>query len=220
MGVAIVKNDSVILIDAVHDFYGASYLPSDPEVLSKVWKKEKPFAKLIVVTATHIHGDHFDETMITSLSNVMRTAKTVVGKQLAEKLTGIHPENLLMIDRQGTVRLSNQLAITMKEVTHGPRNPDIENYRIEITWGTERFVHFGDAPGGNITFDGLKPGATVAIVPNWLCFDEKDISMLEAQQFKTIIATHIAPTASPTFGKCSIPIIGFRKYGDQYVVKP
>lgn len=220
MGVAIVKNDSVILIDALHDYYDVYYLPSDPEILKKLTNQEEPFLTLIAITATHLHNDHFDESLISQMSKKIRSSKIIMGKQPSEKLTGVDREVLQSVNQAGTVKLSDQLSISLRNVGHsGSRNQNIENYRIEITWGAYRFVHFGDASIDAKSFEGLLPGADVAIVPNWFCFDAKDIQLLETKKFKTVIATHIAPAGIAPFGKSSVEIIAFKSYGQQYVLK-
>jgi L-ascorbate metabolism protein UlaG (beta-lactamase superfamily) len=219
MGVAIVKNDSVILIDALHDYYDVYYRPTDPAILKKLDTREKPFQKLVAITATHMHNDHFDDALISQLSQKIET-KVIMGQQPAEKLTGVDQKVLVRFNQAGTVKLSDHLSITFRNVGHsGSRNQSIENYRIEITWGGYRFVHFGDATPDEKSFDGLLPGADIAVVPFWFCFDAKDIQLLETKQFRKIIATHIDPAGTAPFGKSSIEIIPFKNYGQEYVVK-
>jgi L-ascorbate metabolism protein UlaG (beta-lactamase superfamily) len=219
MGVAIVQNDSVILIDALHDYYDAPYLPSDKAILYKLQSNEKPFLHLVAIAATHMHDDHFDDTLISQVSNSKITSKIILGKQPASKLTGTNKQKLHVIDQQGTVRLSNGLSITLKNVGHsGSRNHSVENYRIEVAWGSYRFVHFGDAPDAR-AFEGLLPGADVAIVPYWFCFDEKDLQTIEGSKVKAIIATHIDPRGVAPFGKSSMEIAPFKTYGQRYVLK-
>ncbi len=220
MGVAIVKNDSVILIDALHDYYDVYYLPSDPAILKKLGEREEPFQKLIGIIATHMHSDHFDDTVISQMSQKTKTAKVIMGAQPAEKLTGVDQKVLIRVNQTGTVKLSEQLSITLKNIGHsGSRHKSIENYRIEITWGAYRFVHFGDAITDAKSLEGIAPGADVAIVPYWFVFDARDIQLLEAKQFKKIIATHIDPASTAPFGASSIEIIPFARYGQWYKVK-
>lgn len=220
MGVAIVKNDSVILIDALHDYYDVYYQPSDPAILKKLNDREVPFKKLIAIMATHLHNDHFDDTLISKMSQKLKDAKVIMGQQPAEKLSGVSSDVLVSVNQSGTVKLANDLSITLLNIGHsGTRARTIENYRIEIVWGAYRFVHFGDAAPNTISFDGLLPGADVAIVPYWFCFDANDIDWFEKKRFKTVIATHIDPASAAPFGKSEIPIIPFKTYGQQYVLK-
>lgn len=220
MGVAIVKNDSAILIDALHDYYDVYYLPSDSAILKKLNNHETPFLRLIAVTATHMHNDHFDDTLISQMSQKIQMSKVVMGKQPAEKLTGVKPQALQVIDQAGTVKLSGQLSITLKNIGHsGSRHQSIENYRIEVRWGGYRFVHFGDAPSSEKSFDSLEAGADVAVVPYWHCYDAKDIQRIESKNFKKIIATHIDPTGYAPFGKSRLEIIAFKNYGQRYVLE-
>lgn len=218
MGVAIVKNDSVILIDALHDYYDVYYLPTDTAILSKIKNRVKPFKTLVAIVATHMHKDHFDETIISNLSSKLLSTKTIVGEQPAQTLTNMSSQQLKVIRQTGTLKLNEFISITMKNIGHvGQRHLDIENYRVEIAWGKQRFVHFGDAAASEKSFDGLLPGAEVAIVPDWLCYDASDIALLEKQQFRKIVATHIAPSGMRNeMGKSSIEIIPFVKYGQVY----
>lgn len=221
MGVAIVKNDSVILIDALHDYYDVYYTPTDPEILKKLNIREKPFRQLVAITATHMHNDHFDEALITQLSQALSPVRVVMGKQPADQLPKVAKTSLNVVDQKGTVKLSDHISISFLNVGHsgGNRNGYIENYRIEIKWGQYRFVHFGDAAPGAKTFEGLQPGADVAIIPYWFCYDENDIRLLESQKFKAIIATHIDPRGVSKFAKTSFEIVAFKMYRQQFVLK-
>jgi L-ascorbate metabolism protein UlaG (beta-lactamase superfamily) len=221
MGVAIVKNDSVILVDALHDYYDVYYLPTDTAILSKIRKHLKPYQTLVAVIATHMHKDHFDEALITQLSQQVPNSKTIMGKQPSESLGQVNAEQLQIVNQSGTVQLKNGLSVSMKNVGHiGARHETVENYRIEIKWGEHRFIHFGDAAPTSKTFEGLIPDADVGIVPNWFCFDAKDIALLEKQKFRKIIATHIEPTGlRNAFGKSAIEIIPFLKYGQSVKLK-
>lgn len=134
MGVAIVHNDSVILIDALHDYYDIYYLPSDKTIIGKLQRKEKPYLSVVAIAATHIHDDHFDDSLISQVSKMLPSAKIIMGKQPASKLTGAKKEAVYMIDQQGAVQLSDKLSISLKNVKHsgGSRHQSVENYRIEI----------------------------------------------------------------------------------------
>jgi L-ascorbate metabolism protein UlaG (beta-lactamase superfamily) len=217
MGVAIIKNDSVILIDALHDYYDTYYLPTDTTILSKIRNHVKPYQTLVAILATHNHNDHFDEVMITDMGKRLPDTKVVMGKQPAQSLQALPDRQLKTIDQSGSLVLNNSIRVSMKNIGHsGERHKAIENYRIEITWGKLRFVHLGDAAASSIMFDDLKSGADVAIVPNWLCYDEQDIAVLEKQNFKKIIATHIEPSGLRNpLGKSEIEIIPFVKYGQR-----
>lgn len=217
MGVAVVKNDSVILIDALHDYYDVYYLPSDTVLLQKIQQQEKPFRQLIAILATHMHHDHFDDFLITRVNQQNNASTIVTGKQPASFLSSRDRLRLQIIDQIGTVSLSDQLKITLKNVGHtGARHQTVENYRIELTWGNFRLVHFGDAALNTQTLDGLTDGIDVAIVPYWFCYDATDIQLLEQKKFKKIIATHIDPKGAAPFGKSSIEIISFMRYGQSY----
>lgn len=219
MGVAIVKNDSAILIDALHDFYDVYYLPSDKTVLDKMFRSEEPYVHVIAIAATHMHHDHFDDSLISQVSKALPASKIILGKQPATKLTGANKETAYTIDQQGTVWLTDKLSITLKNVGHsGTRHQSVENYRMEVKWGQYRFIHFGDAPNTN-AFEGLAPGADVAIVPYWFCFDEKDLQAMETQKIKAVIATHIDPRGVAPFGKSRMEIIAFKTYGQQFALK-
>ena len=52
--------------------------------------QEKPFLKLIAIMATHLHNDHFDETLISQMSKKIRSSKIIMGKQPSEKLIICH----------------------------------------------------------------------------------------------------------------------------------
>ena len=68
MGVAICKDDSAVFVDAFHSFYGKAYLPTSPQKLLLVQRKESSYKNIPASMATHIHGDHFDPELVLKLA--------------------------------------------------------------------------------------------------------------------------------------------------------
>jgi hypothetical protein len=66
MGIAIIHNDSVILIDALHDFYGIDYLPSDPKVINSILTIQKPFSTVLASIFTHKIQDQTASAKVTA----------------------------------------------------------------------------------------------------------------------------------------------------------
>lgn len=219
MGIAIVKNDSVVLIDALHDYYGVYYLPSDTAILSKLQKRQAPFRHLLAVTATHVHGDHFDSTLFKKISETLPQVKIIAGNQFAPFLKEIKSSLRYFAEEEQTFTITQDLKITIKRISHvgGDRHGGIKNYRVEVIWDKFRLIHFGDAEISASTFSGIGPGADVAIIPNWFCTDKKALGYLLTVGFKTCIVTHIQPSGSVKLPEEKLlRFIVFREYGDAW----
>lgn len=220
MGVAVVKNDSVVLIDALHDYYGTYYLPSDPAFLAKLRSKQKPFSKLIAITATHIHGDHFDSALVKQLSDAFPAAKLLMGRQFSPLLGAINSSRIGFADDYLSFRLSASLTININRITHvgGARHGNIHDYRIELVWDGFRVVHFGDAEVSAKSFSGLDTGADLFIIPAWFALDNTAIDFMEKLKVKRLLVTHIDPHQPlPKWNKTNIPLNVFEKYGDKLI---
>lgn len=222
MRVAIVKNDSVVLIDALHDYYGPYYLPSDPALLAKLRSKQKPFSNLVAITATHIHGDHFDSAMVKAISDALPAAKLVFGRQFEPLLASIHPSRTSYADDQLSYRLSPSVKINIRRINHvgGNRHRGMHDYRIELIWDGYRIVHFGDAEISANSFSGLEPGADLFIIPSWFALDNTAIDYMEKLKTKNILITHIDPNQPiPEWKTMRVPFTVFSKYGNVFTGK-
>ena len=87
MGIAVSHNDSTKLIDALHDFYGSDYLPTDEKALHAILGKQAPYKKIIAIAATHRHSDHFDSAVVTNVANVHASALIISGGQTQSLLS-------------------------------------------------------------------------------------------------------------------------------------
>lgn len=220
MGIALVKNDSVVLIDALHDYYGSYYLPSDTVLLAKIRDKQSPFSRLLVITATHIHGDHFDSTLFRKMSAQLPQAKVLAGRQFEPFLKDLDKKIVDFADDFKTFRLSTNLIIHIKRINHTgkKRHQDINNYRIEVVWGDFRLIHFGDAEIEDGTFAEIKTGADVAVIPLWFYLDKNALEYLSKAKFKKCIVTHIDPSAlEQSEYNATEQFISFFKYGDKWI---
>jgi L-ascorbate metabolism protein UlaG (beta-lactamase superfamily) len=219
MGIALVKNDSVVLIDALHDYYGSYYLPSDTSLLSKIQNRELPFSHLLAITATHIHGDHFDSTLFRKFSSLLPETKVLAGRQFEPFLKDIDKRVLSFADDFKIFRLANNLSIQIRRINHTgkKRHQGINNYRIEVAWDDFRLIHFGDAEVEDATFAEIESGAEVAIIPLWFYLDKKALESLAKAKFKKSIITHIEPSGfKPENGKLPPQFTLFQKYGDKW----
>ena len=147
MGIAVSHNDSTILIDALHDFYGSDYLPTDEKALHAILGKQAPYKKIIAIAATHRHSDHFDSAVVTNVANVHASALIISGGQTQSLLSSSLQKNFTKVSDTLTIRINDGLILYLHRIPHtyATRHAGVENYRVEITWNGFRLVHLGDA---------------------------------------------------------------------------
>lgn len=216
MGVAITCHDSTIIIDGIHDYYDKYYLPTDSALLEKMFKKEKPFSKIVAIAFSHYHNDHFDSLLLTKISGIHSTARLVGPQQVKVKAGEKLSSKFFAIGDKMVYKLGNNLIIAVNRTPHinPSRHAAVQNLRTEIEWNGKRFIHFGDADLVENAVADLRGRPDLAIVPDW--FNGKlGKPLLEKLDAKNILLTHIEP------GGGQINFIlsnmkAFSKYGDRF----
>ena len=218
MGVAILHNDSAILIDGLHDLYENDYLPTDTSAIGAMIRKQRPFSKIAVIAVTHRHSDHFDENVVASVAKVHPTALLISGSQTKALLHAEMQKRFSLVTETATFNIGTNLSIIARRIPHTypQRHSAVENYRIEIAWNGFRLVHLGDADTKNEAVAVLASKPDVLIVPGWY-FENDGIGLIEAVNPVRVIATHIAPNFN---GMKKIDGLHseqsfFKKYGDK-----
>ena len=218
MGIAILHNDSAIIIDGLHDFYENDYMPTDTSAISAMLKKQKPFSRIIAIAATHRHSDHFDENVVASVAKVHPGALIVSGSQTKMLLNTDMQKRFNEVVGNATFRIGTNLTIHATQIPHTypQRHSAVENYRIEIIWNGFRLVHLGDADTKSKVVAALNNKPDVMVVPSWYLAEE-GIPLIEQVNPVKVIATHIAPGSKSMKknDKLHAEQLSFIKYGDK-----
>ena len=217
MGVALVKGDTALLIDALHDLYKPGYLPSSPSFLEGLLGKQRRYQVVPAIVISHQHNDHFDAALV---------HKAVAAYPHTRVLTGLQLKPLLHAGQSGHYRLATDtvfaplmpnLSVRLKRIPHTyqSRNGSIHNYRAEVVWNGMRIVHLGDALMSEATLRGLKD-VDVLIAPNWLFMERESVESIERLRPKLVILTHVSPGAEgATYQSSSIKPVIFTAYGQK-----
>ena len=218
MGIAIVHNDSAILIDGLHDYYEEYYLPTDTSAISTMLRKQKPFSRIVAIAVTHRHSDHFDENVVASVAKAHPSALLVGGGQTRSLLNADMQKRFGQVVETGSFTIGNNLFIQVRRVPHTypQRHSTIENYRMEIIWNGFRLVHLGDADTKNEVIAALSTHPDVLVVPSWY-IGEAGIPFIEQVMPAKVLVTHIAPVdrSMKKNEKIHSEQIFFRNYGDK-----
>lgn len=218
MGIAILHNDSAIIIDGLHDFYGNEYLPGDTASIGAMTRKQKPFSNIVAIAITHRHSDHFDENVVASVAKAHSTALVISGGQTKALLNSDMQKRFNLVNGTATFSIGTNLTINARQIPHTypQRHSAVENYRIEIIWNGFRLIHLGDADTKAEVITALNNNPDVMVVPSWY-FGDEGIPLIGLVQPYRVIATHIAPNYNgmKKTGKLIAEQIFFTKYGDK-----
>ncbi len=197
MGIALIHNDSAIIIDGLHDFYESGYLQSDPNIIKAILQKQKPYKNIVAIAVTHKHNDHFDSKLTTAVANVHTSAVIMGGNQTKELLESTLHWRFVSPGNNTTMIIKPNLTINLKKIAHTypSRHSGVDNYRVEVVWNGFRLIHFGDAAILPEATRGLSASPDVIVIPQWF-LDNDAVPFLEQLDPANIFVTHIAPSTS------------------------
>lgn len=218
MGIAIVHNDSTIIIDGLHDFYESAYLPTDSAVLKKILLRQQPFGNIVLIAITHRHNDHFDSALITTVANVHVSAILMGSDQIKQRL-GSSMQKRVMPVSHSPLKPKPAITVIQEKIPHinPARHSVVDNIRFEINWDGFRIIHLGDADILPETIADVKEKPDVIIIPEWFLANEATL-LLKKIRPANIIVTHISPSGSATY-KTDPRTTIFRRYGDKIILK-
>ncbi len=218
MGIAVVHNDSAIIIDGLHDYYDKYYLPSDTAAIGAMLRKHRPFSHIVAIAVTHRHSDHFDENIVASVAKVHGSALIIGGSQTKALLHPDMQKRVGLVTETETVGIGSNLRISARRIPHTypQRHSTVENYRMEIIWNGFRLVHLGDADTKSEVVAALNKGPDVLVVPSWF-FSDEGIPLIGQVTPAKVIASHIEPgdKSMKRNDKLYADQIFFKQYGDK-----
>lgn len=206
-GVLIRAGNKQILIDGLHREYKPAYAFPPPDLQNLLETAQKPYDKINLLLASHIHLDHFHaESIGLHLKNNPRAifassgqAADEIAKNFAdyEKIKAqIKP---IVYEWKKAVEY-NQDGVKVRFLGLRHANAQfvgIQNFGHLIEVGGKKFLHIGDADmtAENFSvFDLAKENIDVAFIPYWFLLSEQGRRLVK-EQFnpKQIIAVHISP---------------------------
>lgn len=218
MGVAITHNDSAIIIDGLHDFYRAEYLPTDTSLLQRILNKETPFRTILALCFTHFHNDHFDSTLVSQVVSVHKQVKLIGTSQTKNLLNTAGQQMYAPVSDSIKLTVGKNITMQVRKIPHiNPRHVSVENYRFEIEWNGYRFIHLGDAAIVPESVAYITKAPDVMIVPGWFMVDAGKKFLVALNPKKTIV-THIEPFARHN-QYLSHDYVRFENYGAKYSVQ-
>lgn len=220
MGVAITKGDTALLIDALHDYYKSSYLPSSPAFLEKLFGSTSSYKIVPAMMVTHKHDDHFDSSLVRRALDVHPELKLITGTQLGAFLSNRYRNRYYLADDEMSISIAPNITIKTKKIKHTfqHRHSGIHNTRFEIIWDDKKIVHVGDALGLTEALEGLGD-IDVLIIPFWLFMDKVGVADVERLKPRHIILTHVSPEGSPeAYNSPVIKPVRFLTYGEKLVL--
>ncbi len=205
-GVLISAGEDQVLIDALHEPYRPAYLPTPPEIKSRILNADEPFNSIDFVLVSHVHRDHFDARLVSELLKqndepVLFSSNQIVDSVAVHASGEIVPSRMLRIPyADGKMETASRSGITVKagKVAHGSaRFAWIQNLGYVVHLGGMTFLHVGD-PGFGLN-DIVRLLADVdhidvAVLPSWFITEAGGRKVIEEViEPDHIIAVHVSP---------------------------
>lgn len=204
-GVLIEASGKKILIDAHHYRGNSPYLPVPQNTIEKMVGGFKPFDKIDLILATHVHVDHFDAEnvgrhLLNNAATKFLASEQITGsiEKFFKKYSLIKKQILTVTPEVGfsdEIKV-NEIPVKLLGMKHGSdRFSDIENMGYIIKLGKYKILHVGDADGKVSNFKPFhfpNEGIDVAIVPYWFLTHKPFNKIVNKNiQAGRIIAVHI-----------------------------
>lgn len=221
MGVLIRNNESSVLIDGLHEYYGRDYLNPPDSVIEKMMHNEHPFEKLDLVLFTHYHRDHFSRKLAAEFLSFSANRRIAGSEQVRDSLRNDRVLNVSGINKRFIYDSTLKLSVSAYDIPHTwpQRHSAVQNIGYLVQFNGFRIFHIGDADIRELSFknqDFIKPD--VLIVPVWFLMEAAGKRIIEdVLQPGKVIVTHIAPLAELNRSRLSlikIPTYFFEQIGE------
>ncbi|MCH9007258.1 MBL fold metallo-hydrolase [candidate division KSB1 bacterium] len=206
-GVMIEHAGKKVVIDAHHYKGNPLYQPAPWNVLEKMVNGMKPFDRVDLILATHMHADHFDAASVGEHLFYSKDAKFVASDQMTVLLDKEYKSFDKIRAQVKTInpgwKFSNEIDIDGIRVKvlgmkHGSAKfASLQNMGYVIKIGKYTFLHIGDADGSEENFESFHlnlEGIDFAFMPYWF-LTYKPFNKIVDEYILTgrIIAVHIPP---------------------------
>lgn len=209
MGVLISDAKTSVLIDGLHEYYGAGYLNTPNTELSKLLQRRDPYANLSLALFTHFHKDHYSEKLANNFIQSSSNTRVVGAPQVIDALdanrtvTSWNRNSILVTDSAtGLALYGFNLPHTGRD-----RHATVQNVAYYLKMGRTTILHVGDADTDLAAFNGLQLSKVdAAIVPVWFLMNDKGTRIIkEILKPRIVIATHISPNEKQSMEKYRLP---------------
>lgn len=206
-GVLLTHGHQKVLIDA-HHFQGNPHYDHVPPLrLQQMVNGLKPFDRVDLILATHMHADHFDAATVGQHLLLNPRTRFLACEQVTSLLSKEFKQYKKIRGQVETVtpgigffeeREFNDIRVKLLGMKHGgKRFGMIQNIGYIVTLGKYKLLHIGDAEESIQNFEPFKlplEGIDVAFIPYWF-LTHKALQKIvnEYIQPGRIIAVHIPP---------------------------
>ena len=206
-GVLIRAGGKQVLIDALHREYKPAYAFPPPDLQRLLETAEKPYDKIDLLLASHVHLDHFHAESIGLYLKNNPSAIFASSEQATGEIARSFADHEKIKARIKTIAYELQKPVEynqdgIKVRFLGLRHANTQFYGIQnfghlIEIGGKRLLHIGDADMTAENFSAFnlaKENIDVAFIPYWFLLSENGRRLVR-EQFnpKQIIAVHISP---------------------------
>ena len=228
-GVLIRAREKQILIDGLHREYKPAYTFPPPDLQKLLETAQKPYDKINLLLASHVHLDHFHpESIALYLKNnpraVFASSEQTVG-EIAKNFADyekIKSQIKAITHEWKKTSEYNQDGIKIRFLGLRHTNAQhisIQNFGHLIEIGDKKLLHIGDADmtaENFAAFNLAKENIDVAFIPYWFLLSENGRKLVKEQvNPKQIIAVHISPNdaqeVSDQLNKVSPETVPFTK---------
>ena len=228
-GVLIRAGNRQILIDGLHREYKPAYAFPPPDLQRLLETGEKPYDKINLLLASHIHLDHFHAASIGLHLKNNRSAIFASSEQAIAEIAENFADYEKIKARIKPVAYEwkkssdyNQDGIKVRFLGLRHANAQfvgIQNFGHLIEIGGRKLLHIGDADMTAENFSAFtlaKENIDVAFIPYWFLLSEAGRKLVKDQfNPKQVIAVHISPNEaekiSEDLKKINPEIIAFTK---------
>ncbi|HEY8561154.1 MAG TPA: MBL fold metallo-hydrolase [Pyrinomonadaceae bacterium] len=206
-GVLIRAGGKQILIDGLHREYKPAYAFPPAELQKSLENAQKPYDKINLVLASHVHLDHFHHESVGSHLKNNPRAIFASSEQAVNEISKNYADYEKIKSQIKPIRHEWKKAVAYGQdavkvrflgLRHAnAQHASIQNFGHLIEIGGKKLLHIGDADmtaENFAAFDLAKESIDVAFIPYWFLLSEDGRRLVE-EQFapKRIVAVHIPP---------------------------
>ncbi len=230
-GILIESGDQNIIVDGLHSYYDDPYLFPDDELVTKMMNGEGIFHHVNLLLVSHVHGDHFNASMVAEFLEKHKETTLVSSQQVVDSVLKYVDQSVISssriesfdLDKTKQSFIIGSINLTLFNLPHSSQRFSwIQNVGNLIEVNGISYLHTGDA---SLTSSWMEHLALddydidIALMPFWYLMDEQHVrSIKKYAKPDKYIALHVPPSNNkyyPEAIKNWPGVIWFSKKGDQ-----